>query len=119
MQEWETRRFDKILFIVARNSKMERRHKDGEGWKRLIIVSLATETVEPHAGIPEKKILDDHNGLFCLWTLFQAKFTHHSVVLHKGIKLVLNGNQKPYGCKKSLGRREALLCPFHKMGDVL
>lgn len=47
--------FDKILLIVARNSKMERRHKDGEGWKRLIIVSLATETVEPHAGIPEKK----------------------------------------------------------------
>lgn len=54
MQELGTRTFDKILFVVARNSKMERRHKDGEGWKRSIIVSLATETVEPHAGIPEK-----------------------------------------------------------------
>lgn len=54
MQELETRTFDEIPFIVARNSKMERRHKDGKGWKRLIIVSLATETVEPHAGIPEK-----------------------------------------------------------------
>ena len=63
--------------------------------------------------------LDDHNGLFCLQTLFQAKFTHHSVVLHKEIELVLNGNQKLYGCKKSLGRREALLSPFHKMGNVL
>lgn len=66
-----------------------------------------------------RKILDDHNGLFCLQTLFQAKFTHHSVVLHKGIKLGLNGNQKLYGCKKSLGRREALLSPFHKMENVL
>lgn len=54
MQELETRTSDEIPFIVARNSKMERRHKDGKGWKRLIIVSLATETVEPHAGIPEK-----------------------------------------------------------------
>ena len=54
MQELGARTFDKILFIVARNSEMERRHKDSEGWKRLIIVSLATETVEPHAGIPEK-----------------------------------------------------------------
>lgn len=31
MQELETRTLDKILFIVARNSKMERRHKNGEG----------------------------------------------------------------------------------------
>lgn len=44
------------IFIVARNDKMERRDRDGEGWKRLIIVSLATETVEPHAGIPEKNL---------------------------------------------------------------
>lgn len=46
--------------------------------------------------------LDDHNGLFCLQTLFQSKFTHHSVVLHKEIELVLNGNQKLHGCKISL-----------------
>lgn len=66
-----------------------------------------------------RKILDDHNGLFCLQSLFQAKFTHPSVVLHKGIELVLNGNQKLHGCKKSLRRREALLSPFHKMGNIL
>lgn len=66
-----------------------------------------------------RKILDDHNGLFCLQTLFQAKFAHHSVGLHKGMELELNGNQKLYGCTKSLGRREALLSPFHKMGNLL
>lgn len=50
----------------------------------------------------EETRLDDHNGLFCLQTLFQSKFIHHSVVRHKEIELVLNGNQKLYGCKKSL-----------------
>lgn len=69
--------------------------------------------------ILEEARLDDHNGLFCLRTLFQAKFTHYSVVLHKGIKLVLNGSQKLCGCKKSLERREALLSPFHKMENIL
>lgn len=33
---------------------MEKKDRGGEGWKRLIIVSLATETVEPHAGIPDR-----------------------------------------------------------------
>lgn len=54
MLELRTRTFDRNFFIVARNDKMDRRDRDGEGWKRLKIVSLATETVEPHAGIPEK-----------------------------------------------------------------
>lgn len=45
--------------------------------------------------ILEEARLNDRNGLFCLQTLFQAKFTHHSVVLHKEIELVLNGSRKP------------------------
>lgn len=68
--------------------------------------------------ILEEAKLNDHNGLFCLQTLFQAKFTHHSVVLHKEMELVLNGNQKLCSCNKLLGRREALLSPFHKMGNT-
>lgn len=58
--------------------------------------------------------LDDHNGLFCLQTLFQAKFTHHSVVLHKEIKLVLNGNQKLYSCTNPWAEEKHYCLPFIK-----
>lgn len=51
--------------------------------------------------------------------LFQAKFTHHSVVLHKEIELVLNGSQKLQGCKNPWEEEKRYLSPFHKMGNIL